>query len=78
MKESTPSPEINMAKIPGGAGVAGAIFAVGSMVVFLIGIPALRYIFPSAIALGCGIATVLHFIQHETTGASWILPAGKR
>jgi hypothetical protein len=67
-----------MAKIPGGTGVAVVIFAVGSTVVFLIGIPALRYIFPAAIALGCGIAIVLHFIRYETTGASWILPVTKR
>jgi hypothetical protein len=73
-----PSPEINMAKIPGGAGVAGAIFAVGSMVVFLIGIPALRCIFPCAIALGCGIAIVFHFIRREATGAAWIAPATKK
>jgi hypothetical protein len=48
------------------------------MVVFRIGIPALRYIFPAAIALGSGIAVVLHFIRHETTGSSRIPLATKR
>jgi len=78
MREDTSSPQINMAKIAVGGGVAGAIFAVGSMAIFLTGIPALRIIFPAAIVLGCGVALTLHFIRHETTGASWILSTTKR
>jgi hypothetical protein len=78
MTEDTPSPQINVSKIPGGGGVAGAMFAVISTVIFLIGIPALRYMFPAAIVLGCGVALILHFIRHETPGASWILPANKK
>jgi hypothetical protein len=78
MRGDTPSPQINVAKIPGGGGIAGAIFAVGSTTVFLIGIPALWYIFPAAIVLGCGVALILHFIRHETPGASWILSATKK
>jgi hypothetical protein len=77
MMEDGPSPQINVSKIPGGGGVAGALFAVISMVIFLIGIPILRYMFPAAIVIGCGVALVRHFIRHETTGASWILPASK-
>ena len=49
-------PQINVSKIPGGGGVAGALFAVISMVIFLIGIPMLRYMLPAAIVLGCGFA----------------------
>jgi hypothetical protein len=78
MREGTPSPQINVSKIPGGAGIAGALFAVISMVIFLIGIPALRYMLPAAVVLGSGVALVLHFIRHETAGASWILPASKK
>ena len=78
MKEDIPRAEINIAKIPGGGGVAGAIFAIGSTVIFLTGIPALWYTFPAAIALGCGVALVLHFIRHETPGASGILSATKK
>ena len=78
MREGTPSPQINVSKIPGGGGIAGALFAVISMVIFLIGIPALRYMLPAAVVLGSGVALVLHFIRHETTGASWILPASKK
>ena len=78
MSEHAPRPQINVSKIPGGAGVAGALFAVISMLIFLLGIPALRVMLPAAIVLGCGVALVLHFIRHETPGASWILPAGKK
>jgi hypothetical protein len=75
MREETSSPQINMSKLAVGGGIAGAIFAVGSMLIFLIGIPVLRYVFPAAIVLGCGVALILHFIRHETPGASWILSA---
>jgi hypothetical protein len=78
MKDNAPSPQINVSKIAGGGGIAGAIFAVGSMAIFLIGIPALRYMFPAAILLGCGVALVLRFIRHDTPGASWILSAAEK
>ncbi|MBV8206510.1 MAG: hypothetical protein JO041_06940 [Acidobacteria bacterium] len=42
------------------SGVAGAIFAIGSMTIFLIGRPALWY-FLAAIGLGAAAATVLRF-----------------
>ena len=78
MRDDASNPQINVSKIPGGGGIAGAMFAVISTVIFLIGIPALRYMFPAAIILGCGVALILHFIRHETPGASWILPANKK
>jgi hypothetical protein len=78
MKEDTRTPQINMAKVAVGGGIAGAIFAFGSMAIFLIAIPAIRYVFPAAIVLGCGVAVVLHFIRHETTGAPWIRSATKK
>jgi hypothetical protein len=78
MREGAPSPQINVSKIQGSGGIAGALFAVISMVIFLIGIPALRFMFPAAIVLGCGVALVIHFIRHETPGTSWILPAAKK
>ncbi len=74
MRDAAPSPQINVSHIPGGAGIAGALFAVISTIIFLIGIPALRYMLPAAIVLGCGVAAVRHFVRHETTGAAWILP----
>ena len=78
MKESTPNPQINVSKIPGGGGIAGAMVAIMSTLIFLIGIPALRFFFPAAIVLGCGVALIIHFKRHETPGTSWILSATKR
>jgi len=78
MREDTRAPQINMAKIAVGGGIAGAIFAFGSMLIFLIGIPAIRYVFPAAIVLGGGVALILHFILHDTPGAPWIRSATKK
>jgi len=75
MSESAPTPQINVSKIPGGTGIAGAMFALGSMLIFLVGVPRLRYFFVAAIILGGGIALVLRFIRRETPGKPWILPA---
>ena len=78
MREETSSPQINVSKIAVGGGIAGTIVAVCCMGIFLIGIPALRYMLPVAAVLGCGIALVLHFMRHTTTGAPWILSATKK
>jgi hypothetical protein len=78
MREIDPNPQINVSKIPGGGGIAGAMFAIFSMAIFLIGIPIARIMFPAAIVLGCGVALALHFKRHKTPGASWILPALKK
>ncbi len=78
MREEPSNPQINIAKIPVGGGVAGAIFAIGSMLIFLIGIPMVRVMFPAAIVLGLGIALILHFKRHKTPGAPWILSATKK
>jgi len=63
MKTDSPRTEINMAKIPADSNVGGILFVVGSMAVFLVGIPSLRYLLPAAALLGCGIALALHFIH---------------
>lgn len=78
MNEGTPSPQINVSRITAGGGVAGTIFTLCSMLIFLIGIPALRYFLPAAIILGCGVSLVIHFMRHETPGKSWILSAMKK
>ena len=78
MREDTSSPQINMSKLAVGGGIAGAIFAIGTMLIFLIGIPAIRYVFPAAVVLGCGVALILHFRRHKTPGESWLLPATKK
>jgi len=78
MREDPPNPQINVSKIPVGGGIAGAFVVVASMAIFLIGLPVLRYMFPAAVVLGCVVALVLHFIRHETPGASWILADKKK
>ena len=49
MSEGAPTPQINVSKIPGGTGIAGALFALGSMLIFLVGVPRLQYFFVGAI-----------------------------
>ncbi|MEO8367982.1 MAG: hypothetical protein ABI806_02125 [Candidatus Solibacter sp.] len=78
MPESAPTPQINVSKIQGGGGAAGSLFAVISMSIFLIGIPALRYFLPAAIILGAGIALAIHFKRHDTPGVPWIDLAGRK
>lgn len=60
-RDDDPSPpDINMSKIPVGGGVAGLIFTVGCMLIFLLGVPVLWYFFAFAVAAGVGIAVFLH------------------
>ena len=77
MSDESPTPQINVSKIPGGTGIAGALFAIGSMLIFLFGVPRIRYFFIGAIIVGCGIALVLRFVRRETPGKPWILPAAQ-
>lgn len=65
MSDRTPSPEINMSKIHFGGGIGGLVFTVGSMLIFLLGVPGLWYFFAFAVALGVGIAAVLHFANRR-------------
>ena len=78
MQDDTRSPQVNVSKIPVGGGIAGAMVAILSSLIFLIGIPALRYFLPAAIVLGCGMAVIIHSIRHETPGKAWILPSPKK
>jgi len=73
MQESTPAPQINVSKIPGGGGVAGALFAVISMIIFVVGIPLVRFFLPAAILVGGGVALIIHHRKHEPAGKPWIL-----
>jgi len=78
MGQGAQGPQINVSSIKAGGGIAGTIFTLASMLIFLIGIPALRYFLPAAIVLGLVVALVIHFVRHETPGKSWILPATKK
>jgi hypothetical protein len=74
MSEQVRSPQINVSSIKAGGGIAGTLFTLISMLIFVIGIPALRYFLPAAIVLGCAVAAIIHFARHETPGKAWILP----
>ena len=63
MKDTAPHPGINMHRIQFGGGVAGFIFTIGSVLIFLLGIPPLWYFMGGAIALGVGIAIVLRLMH---------------
>jgi hypothetical protein len=78
MSEDRGTPQINSAKVPISGNIIGAIVAVGCMAIFLIGLPVLWYTFPIAVGLGCGVALVLHFARHKSTGAPWIAAATKK
>jgi hypothetical protein len=75
MTEDNSPPQINSAQLRVGGGIAGAAFTIGVMLIFLIGIPILRYTFPAAIVLGCVIALVRRFFRHETPGKPWLMAA---
>ena len=64
--------EIDMAKIPVSGDLPGLLFTAGTVLIFYWGIPALRYVFPAAIAAGCAVAAALHFLPHEDGGAPHI------
>ena len=58
-EDEGPRPEIDIRRIPVGGGVAGLIFAVGSCLIFLVGIPALRWFLLGAVVVGAAFAVLL-------------------
>jgi len=78
MEDEIPRAEINMASIRVGGGIAGLIFTVGSMAVFLIGIPALRYMLPASLVLGCAFAVVFHFSGQRSGSVAGIFSGWPR
>jgi hypothetical protein len=78
MTDDTLPPQINMSKIVISGGIAGALFAGGSMLIFLVGIPLIRFMFPAAILLGCGFALVRYLTRHETSSTARILSAANK
>jgi multisubunit Na+/H+ antiporter MnhB subunit len=76
MKDEAAGPQINISKIPGGGGVAGAMFAISSVLIFLIGIPRLRFFLAAAFVVGCGVALAMHLARRlhprKPTGTPWI------
>jgi len=51
---------ITMHRIAVGGGIMGAVFAVGSAVIFLVGLPASRWFLLASIFAGVGVAGLLY------------------
>jgi len=58
-EQNSERPEITMHRIRIGGGVAGLIFAAGACLIFLIGIPALRWFLLGSMAVGAVLAGLL-------------------
>lgn len=59
MNEGHPHPGISMHRIKIGGGVAGFIFATGSVLIFLLGIPAFWGFLGLALVAGTGVALLM-------------------
>lgn len=72
-------PGISMHKLPVSGGAVGLLFAVGSMLVFLLGIPAMRWFLVGSIVLGLGVAGGLWlFRKHFSSPLTQLPPARRR
>lgn len=60
MKDLERHPGITMHRIAVGGGIMGAVFAVGSAVIFLIGLPASRWFLLASVLVGIGFAVLLY------------------
>ncbi len=60
--------EINLSQIRVGGGAAGFLFAAGTVYIFFLGIPALRWFLAGAIVVGTVISVALRiFHRHKPT-----------
>ena len=67
VSEGPSNPQINASKMPVGGGIAGALVVISTMLIFLVGIPAMRYFLIGAIVLGCALAAIIRFVE-------WLMP----
>lgn len=63
MADHDPHPGITMHKLPVGGGFAGLLFAVGSAVIFILGLPSLWYFVAFSAVLGVGIAVIFRLVN---------------
>ena len=63
MADNIRHPGITMHKLPVGGGFAGLVFAAGSAVIFLLGLPSLWYFVAFSAALGVGIAAMFRLVS---------------
>ena len=59
LAEDPRRPDIDMHRIPVGGGAAGLIFAIGCCLIFLVGIPAMRWFLLGAVAVGSAVGALL-------------------
>jgi hypothetical protein len=59
-------PGINFHKLPVSGGAAGLLVAVGSTLIFLFGIPLVRWFLAGAFALGLGVALILRVFHRHS------------
>ena len=55
--------EINMSRIPVGGGMAGLLFAVGTALIFVVGVPVVRAFLVGSMVAGSVISIALHFFH---------------
>ena len=65
MADNDQHPGITMHKLPVGGGFAGLIFAVGSALIFVLGLPSLWYFVAFSAALGVGIAVIFRLVNNR-------------
>src|ERR1700704_1300386 len=65
MADNDRHPGITMHKLPVGGGFAGLVFAVGSAVIFVLGLPSLWYFVAFSAALGVGIAVIFRVVNNR-------------
>jgi hypothetical protein len=63
MADNDRHPGITMHKLPVGGGFAGLVFAVGSALIFILGLPSLWYFVALSGGLGVGIAVILRLVN---------------
>jgi len=65
MPENNRRPEITMHSLRFGGGFAGLVFTVGSMLIFLIGLPSLWSFLALSTALGISVAVIFRLIARN-------------
>jgi hypothetical protein len=65
MADGDRHPGITMHKLPVGGGFAGLVFAVGSALIFVLGLPSLWYFVAFSALLGVGIAGIFRLVNRR-------------
>jgi len=63
MRTEIPHRDITMHELPVGGNIMGIVFAVGSVLIFLLAIPALWFVTLAAIAVGFAVVGILRMLD---------------